>query len=75
MTAAGPTARSSHSFFELLERAANATLASFLLLGIFDPTDELVACERRDVFPSSERRRGRRQRRAQICRELVHHPA
>jgi hypothetical protein len=57
MLAARPTARPTHSFFELFERATNATLAGRGLLRVLDPADELVARERGDVLPRVERGR------------------
>jgi hypothetical protein len=71
MAASRPTARPAHSFFELLLGSANAALASLRLLRILDPTDELVAGERRDVDPGIERRAIGEERRAQILRKLV----
>jgi hypothetical protein len=68
--AAGPTL----ALFKLLLSSADAAFSGHLLLGILDPTDELVAAQRRDVFPGSERRRVDDQRSAQVFRKFVHHP-
>src|SRR3954453_2453350 len=73
MAAARPAARPAHTLLELLLRAANAALARLGLLRILDPTDELVARERRDVGPGVERRRVAAERLAQILGKLVHH--
>ena len=51
-----PATRSTLAGFEFFLRAANAALSGLLLLGIFDPTDELVASQWRDVLPRFERR-------------------
>jgi hypothetical protein len=68
--AAGPTL----AFLKLLLGSANAAFSGHLLLGILDPADELVAGQRRDVPPGSERRRVGDQRFAQVFRKLVNHP-
>lgn len=74
MAATGPAARPAHAFLQLLLGPANAAFSSLLLLRILDPTDELVAGERRDVVPSSERGEIREQRLAQVVGEFVHDP-
>src|SRR5258705_5147777 len=63
-----PTAGPALAFLQLLLSPANAALSGRLLLGIVDPTDELVARQGRDVLPGSERRAVGDQRRAQVCR-------
>jgi len=68
--AAGPTL----AFLKLLLGSANAAFSGHLLLGILDPADELVAGQRPDVLPGSERRRVGDQSFAQVFRKLVHHP-
>src|SRR5258708_1439745 len=75
MLAPRPTAGPALAFLQLLLSPANAALSGRLLLGIVDPTDELVARQGRDVLPGSERRAVGDQRRAQVCRQLVHHAA
>ena len=70
-----PTAGPALAFLQLLLSSADAALSGRLLLGIVDPTDELVARQGRDVLPGSERRAVGDQRRAQVCRQLVHHAA
>jgi hypothetical protein len=60
--AAGPTL----AFLELLLGSANASFSGRLLLGILDPADELVAGQRREVPPGSERRWAGDQRVAQV---------
>src|SRR5271165_1261692 len=74
MLAARPAARSPHAFLKLLLGPANSALPSHLLLGVLNPADEFVTRQRRDVPPGSERLGVGDQRRAQICRQLVHHP-
>lgn len=73
MLTSGPAARSALAFFELFLSTPNAPLPSDLLFGIFHPTDELVAPQRRDVLPQRQRRGIRDQRRAQICGHPVHY--
>jgi len=68
--AAGPTL----AFLKLLLGSTNAAFSGHLLLGVLDPADELVATQRRDVHPGSERCRVGDQRFAQVSRKLVHHP-
>jgi hypothetical protein len=68
--AAGPTL----AFLQLLLGPANATFSGRLLLGIFDPADELVAAQRRDVLPGIECRGVGNQGLAQVSWKLVHHP-
>jgi hypothetical protein len=68
--AAGPTL----AFLKLLLGSANAAFSGHLLLGILDPADELVAGQRRDAHPGSERCRVGDQRFAQVFRKFVHHP-
>jgi hypothetical protein len=67
--AAGPTL----AFLKLLLGPANAAFSGHLLLGILDPADELVAGQRRDVLPGSERYRVGDQRFAQVFRKVVNH--
>src|SRR5437879_2396331 len=69
-----PATRPTLAFLKLLLGPANATFPGHLLLGIFDPADELVAGQRRDVLPGVECRGVGDQRRAQVCWELVYHP-
>jgi hypothetical protein len=75
MLASRPAAGSPLAFFEFLLGPANATLSGWLLLGVFDPTDELVARQRGDVVPGGKCRGISEQRRAQIRRQLVHDSA
>jgi hypothetical protein len=67
--ATGPTL----AFFELLLGPANAALSGHLLFGVLDPTDELVASQRRDVLPGVKRRGIVDQCIAQVWRKFVHH--
>ncbi len=68
--AAGPPL----AILELLLGPANAAFSGHLLLGIFDPADELVPGQRRDVIPRVECGRVGKQRLPQVCRNLVDHP-
>ncbi len=52
--------------------AANTTLPGHLLLGVFDPADELVPGQRRDVLPRVECGGVGDQRVAQVSWKLVH---
>jgi hypothetical protein len=69
-----PTAGPTQAILELLLCPANAACSGHLLFGILDPTDELVAGQRRDVLPGIECRGVGDQRRAQVSWKLVHHP-
>jgi hypothetical protein len=69
-----PAAGPALAFLELLLGPANPALSGHLLLGIFDPANELVAGQGRDVLPRVECRGVGDQRLAQVCGQLVHHP-
>src|SRR3712207_7270885 len=56
-SAPGPAAGAALPLLELLPRPADAAFSGRLLFGVLHPADELVARERRDVRPGSERRR------------------
>jgi hypothetical protein len=71
--APGPATRAAHAVDEFFLAAKNAPFPRLRLLGVFDPTDELVSSEWRDVVPPVERGRVGEQRRAQVARQLVHH--
>src|ERR1700730_14138241 len=75
MFAPRPAARSALAFFELLLGSADAPLSGRLLLGVINPADELVARQGGDVLPGSECRGVGDQRLAQVCGQLVYHPA
>jgi hypothetical protein len=68
--AAGPTL----AFLQLLLGPANAAFSGHMLLGIPDPTDELVTGQGRDVFPGTECRRVGEQRVTHVCRQRVYDP-
>ena len=68
-----PTARSSHSLFQLLLSPADPAFTRGRLFRVDDPADELVAGQGRDVLPGVERWRVGDQRSTQIDREVVHH--
>ena len=70
LPAAGPTL----AFLQLLLRTANTAFSGHLPLGIFDPSDELVAGQRRDVLLSIECRRVGDQRLVQVRGKLMHRP-
>src|SRR5690606_35690313 len=72
--AARPAARPAFAFLQLLEGPADAALAGLVLLGVFDPADELVACKRRDVVPRLQGCVVGDQGGAQISGQLMHHP-
>lgn len=75
MLAAGPAAGPTHAFLELLLRTPDAALSGLLLFRVFDPTDELVAGERRDVVPRSERNGVSAKRLLKVDRERVNDTA
>jgi len=72
--APGPAAGPALAFFQFLLSPANAACSGLFLLGILDPTDELVASQRCDVPPSIEGRQVGDQRLSHVCGKLVHHP-
>jgi uridine phosphorylase len=69
-----PAARPPHAILQLLLGPANAAFPGHLLLGILNPTDELVAGQRGDVLPGVECCPVGHQRLPQIWGKLVHHP-
>jgi hypothetical protein len=73
MAAPRPAAGPTQAFLKLLLGSANATFSGRPLLGVLDPADELIAAQRRDVHPGSERRRVGDQRFAQVFGEFVHY--
>jgi hypothetical protein len=75
MFAPGPTAWPTHAILEFFPSPANAPLSGLLLLGIINPTDELIAGQRCDVLPGVERRGIGQKRLPQVNREFMHHPA
>jgi len=54
MLATRPATRPTLTFLQFLLGPANAPFSGHLLLGIFDPADELVASEWSDVLPGIE---------------------
>jgi hypothetical protein len=62
-----PAAGSALAVLQLLLRPTNAAFSRRLLLGILNPTDELVARQGRDVLPGIECRSVGDQRLAQVC--------
>lgn len=68
----GPAAGTAHTLFELLLGSPNAAFSGWRLLGILDPTDELVAGQRRDVVPGLERHSVGEQRLTQVDGQFMH---
>ena len=66
--APGPAAGPALALLQFFLGAADASCAGRVLLGIFDPADELVARQRRDVLPCNEGRGVTDQRFSQVCR-------
>jgi hypothetical protein len=75
MFATRPATRAALTLFEFLLGSTNPPLASYVLFGVFDPTDELVSGERRDVLPRVECRSVADQSGAQIRWQFVDHAA
>ena len=73
MLAAWPAARAALTFLELLLGSPNATLPGGDLLGVFNPADELIACQRRDVVPRRKRGVVGGKCHAQVGWKVVHH--
>ena len=74
MRASGPATRSALTLFQFFPGPANATFSSDLLFGIFNPADEFVSGQGRDIRPGVECRRTGDQRHTQVSRQLVHDP-
>src|SRR5947209_4400851 len=72
MLAPGPAAGPPPAFAQLFLCPPDAPLARGLVLGVLDPTDELVASQRRDVLPELECRGVGPPRVAQVLRELMY---
>jgi hypothetical protein len=73
--AAGPATRPALTLLEFFLGASDPTLSGGLPLGVIDPADELVARQRRDVSPRSQRPGVGQQCRTQVGGKLVHYPA
>ncbi len=71
VVATWPAAGSPFAFLEFLGHPTNATFSGRDLFGVLDPADELIAGERRDVFPRVERDVVVDQRFTQVSRKLV----
>ena len=69
-----PAAGTTLALLQLLSRPADSAFPGRLLLGIFDPADELVTGQRCDVHPGPESYRVGDQRLAQVCGKPVHRP-
>jgi hypothetical protein len=72
MLAPRPATRPAPAFLKFLLRPADPARSGLLLFGIFDPANELVARQRRDVLPGSQRHGVSDQGLAEVCGELVH---
>ena len=72
--AARPAAGPAQAFLQLLLGPPNTARPGGLLLGIFDPADELVAGQWRDVVPGIECRRVGLQRLTQVRGQFMYHP-
>jgi hypothetical protein len=68
---AWPATRPTLTLFQLLSGPTDAPFPSHLLLGVFDPADELVARQWRDVRPGTECRGVVDQRLAQVSWKFV----
>lgn len=75
MLASWPAAGPTLAFFKLFLSSANAALSGFLLLGVLDPADKLVARQGCYVIPGGECRGVGDQGIAQISGQLMHHAA
>ena len=75
MRAARPTAGSTLSFFKLLLGSSDAAVAGRRLFRVFDPADELVAGQRRDVVPGLKCGRVTYERGTQVGRKLMDYTA
>ena len=71
--AARPAAGPTHAFLQFLLSPADTAFSGRLLLGIFNPADEFVAGQRRDVLPGIESQGVGDERKTQIAWKLVHH--
>ena len=74
MGAAGPATGPPHALLELFLGPADSTVPGYLLLGILDPADELVASERGDIPPCRKRQGALDQRPTKIGRKIVDDP-
>src|SRR5581483_5968949 len=75
MLAPRPTAGPALAFLQLFSSTANTALSGCVLFGVLDPADELVTCQRGDVFPRGEHLGVGDQCLTQVLRQLVHHSA
>ena len=74
MLAPRPAARPTLAFLKFLLGPADPAVPGYFLLGILDPTDELVPGQRCDVRPGIECGGVGEQRLAQVFRQFVYHP-
>ena len=70
--ASRPATRSALALLQLFPGPTDAALAGLLLFGVFDPTDELVAGQGRDVAPGIKCRGIGAKGGAQIVGQLMH---
>jgi hypothetical protein len=71
MNATRPAARAFLALQKLLDSSPDAPCASLLLPGIFNPANELVSADRRQIFPKSGQFPGFSQGIVQIIRHVV----
>jgi hypothetical protein len=71
MNTADPTTRPAFAFEEFLACSLDSALPGFELLGVFNPTDELVARQRSNLFPQRQYPGISNQRLAEIRRQIV----
>jgi hypothetical protein len=73
MCTAGPATGPALTLFQFLLGSTNPPLARYVLFGIINPADELIASERSDVIPRIECWSVGHERTAQIWREFMHY--
>lgn len=73
MGTAGPAAGPPHPRRKLRKTHLDPTLPRLRFLGIENPADPLVACERRDIFPNDVRRGRVHKRFPPIRRHAMHY--
>lgn len=74
MDASRPATRASPTLQKLLNRSPDAPCAGLLLLGIFNPANEFVSADQRQVFPKRGQIPGFGQGIVQIIRHIVDEP-
>jgi hypothetical protein len=74
MRTSWPAAGPALAIFKFLFCPANSPFPRHLLFGVFNPADELIASQRRDIHPGIKRRRAGNQRLAQVSGKLMYDP-